>query len=168
MLTQSIEGEGSDDYARQLVELLKDGLEGLGVVRYSVYDDSSKSHNGYAVDVLLRDGRKCQIGISHGDDLFPLQRDSGSMDSWAQGVFHIIGELVHNSPDIALRYEAEKVKTVADLELLTLKLAELEVERAWCVKRARQFGVSWADIGKAVGMSPQGAYQRWSKDLKDK
>jgi len=164
MLTQSIEGDGSDDYARQLVEVLKDGLEALGVVRFSVYDDSSKSHNGYAVDIVLRDGRSYQIGISHGDDLYPLQRESENQVGWAEGVFRIVGELVHDAPDIALRYEAERVKALAELEFLTGKLAEVEADRRATVKRARQFGVSWADIGNAVGLTAQGAYQRWAKD----
>lgn len=48
-----------------------------------------------------------------------------------------------------------------EIDRLSRQLQELEKERAQAVMQARALEITWQSIGKAVGMSPQGAHQRW-------
>ena len=49
-------------------------------------------------------------------------------------------------------------------------LAQLRRLREWCdrqgdqaARRAREQGAGWAEVGRAAGLSAQGAQQRWGK-----
>lgn len=48
-----------------------------------------------------------------------------------------------------------------DIDRLNREVTELERQRAQAVRRARTLGITWLGIGKMVGMTPQGAHQRW-------
>jgi hypothetical protein len=50
---------------------------------------------------------------------------------------------------------------LADLRLVR---SLLDQEELGAVRRARQCGKSWTDIGVTLGMSPQAAWKRWHED----
>lgn len=47
------------------------------------------------------------------------------------------------------------------IETLTARIADAEVQRQGAVAAARAEGASWAEIGAALHMSPQGAHKRF-------
>jgi hypothetical protein len=73
------------------------------------------------------------------------------------------------SPDIEAAFEAEWAAHVApftaleDLQQLTAQLHELQARIEDTVRTARSAGASWAQLGRAAGVSKQGAQQRWGQ-----
>ncbi len=51
---------------------------------------------------------------------------------------------------------------LTDLEQLVDQLRDVETRIADTVRLARTGGASWAQVGRAAGLSKQGAQQRWS------
>jgi hypothetical protein len=88
-------------------------------------------------------------------------------------------EAEHAGPLAALTVPAalEELRRELTSELLELAeerplaaLAQFRRLREWCdlqgdraARRAREQGAGWAEVGRAVGVSAQGAQQRWGK-----
>ncbi len=51
---------------------------------------------------------------------------------------------------------------LTDLEQLVDQLRDVETRIAETVRLARTGGASWTQVGRAAGLSKQGAQQRWS------
>jgi transposase-like protein len=47
------------------------------------------------------------------------------------------------------------------IEALTVRLAEMEADRERAVAAAMEQGVTWAEIGEALGVSAQAAHKRY-------
>ena len=47
------------------------------------------------------------------------------------------------------------------IEQLAAQISQLTVEQNLAVSRARAAGASWAEIGEALGCSPQAAHKRY-------
>ena len=54
-----------------------------------------------------------------------------------------------------------KASPLARVRALTARLAEISAERDRAVARAVADGASWAEIGQALGVSPQAAHKRY-------
>lgn len=57
----------------------------------------------------------------------------------------------------------EPVRVLSDLERLVEQLRSLEDRVADAVHTARRHGASWSQVGRVVGVSKQGAQQRWGQ-----
>lgn len=72
----------------------------------------------------------------------------------------------------ALRYASEQATAALDEPDILVRLRTLDSARANIdmsieseVRAWREAGASWADVGNALGLSRQGAQQRYSKSL---
>jgi hypothetical protein len=64
-------------------------------------------------------------------------------------------------PQSARRLGGEALEAYADLFRVGVQIAQLEDEAHELVGQARELGVSWALIGAAVGLTSEGARQRY-------
>lgn len=78
-------------------------------------------------------------------------------------------EIVRHADDLARRFEEyepkpgdeDRVSALARLQLAALKRAEVEREVTEAVRRAKDEGLSWKDVGQALGTSGEAARQRY-------
>jgi hypothetical protein len=101
----------------------------------------------------------CECGWAGGEQLAIIDSTYGTREcpeDVAERVF-LPEWQAHVAPYIAL----------AELRKLAERLRALEAEVADNVRLARGAGASWAQIGRQVGLSKQGAQQRWGAALLD-
>jgi hypothetical protein len=68
---------------------------------------------------------------------------------------------VHNTLDITGDWRAEPLKVISGV---TQSIKALDGTLAEAVRVARKQGVTWEEIGKALGVSRQSAWERFSVD----
>uniref|UniRef100_UPI0037C54B7B hypothetical protein n=1 Tax=Ornithinimicrobium sufpigmenti TaxID=2508882 RepID=UPI0037C54B7B len=59
--------------------------------------------------------------------------------------------------------EVRKAQSVIKLVALTDEAQRIEQERTEAVAEGRAAGLSWSQIARALGVSPQAAHQRYSR-----
>ena len=82
-------------------------------------------------------------------------------------------EIIAHADELAKRFEdyeprvgdEERVQPLTLLRLAALKRAEVERELVEGVRAARREGVSWRQIGEAVGTSGQAAQHRYADKI---
>jgi hypothetical protein len=62
----------------------------------------------------------------------------------------------------------DQAEAVARIALRTAQIDYLKQDLAEGVRRAREVGVSWSDVGRAAGLSPQAALRRWDQEARRK
>jgi len=62
------------------------------------------------------------------------------------------------------RLEGEALELTIEAQEVVLSIREGQERLDLLVEAMREVGVSWAAIGWCVGVSPQGAQQRWGRD----
>lgn len=102
----------------------------------------------------MRDGHRVSVG---GEGTEDLERVDVALDARGHAFFSPV------EPGAVRRLTSGQRMVLADVQHHALEIEQLERHLDELVLEARSEGVSWAVIGWSVGLTSEGARQRWTE-----